>query len=298
MIQYHQFHHSPLIVAGPVLNILIPTYNRTDYLRHNLECLNGIKSSDILITVVDNNTKGVEWPELMKAAPANSELRINYANFTANVNFLRALSVSSCEYMHLLGDDDLLLSCYSELPHILRHYRADIVSFDPEATDLQETDLRSYIRYKARDPLLFNNLWHITTFIYSSQIFSVRYGLRHVNSVYPHAWGLLGPLLTEPPDSCIKCLVLPQSEYIDVSYFSRAHGRPTVDLSEDWNQAYLEKAFQCSLFTLWCKTFKKLIDDAYDLEYLRYKYCKRIASVFPGAFNYLFGVIEYNEAWF
>lgn len=284
--------------ADPILNILIPTYNRRHYLQQNLQSLHVISGRDIIVSVVDNNTKGLIWSELMKSAPANAELYINYANFTSNVNFLRALSISSSDYMHLLGDDDMLLPDYSELPHMLRQYSPNIVAFDTEANEIYETDLVGYIRNKARDPLPFNNLWHITSFIYSRDAFSLRHGLRHINSLYPHAWGLLGPLLGEQMSSGLKCLVLPHSRYIDVSFFSREHGRPGVDSSEDWDQAYLEKAFQCSLFTLWSKTFKALIDDAYDIEFLRYKYCKRVASVFPGAFNYLYGIIEYNEAWF
>ncbi len=269
-------------------------------MRMNLESLNRLKTARMQITVVDNKSHRFNLDETRACSPPNTRFIFNYANFTANINFIRAIAVSDCAYRHLVGDDDMLLESYGDLPVAIDKCRPDIIAFDPEVKNDQMWGLKDYIVKKCRDPLGFNNLWHITTFIYSRELFDATYALRHVNSLYPHAWALLGPIFKEKKIDRKTCLVLPQAKYIQVSHFTSGLGkaRPGVDESEGWTQAYLEKAFQSSLFTLWCKTWISLVDESYSVEYLKHKYCKRISTVFPGAHDYLLNMIEYNEGWF
>lgn len=102
------------------LQIVIPTYNRENYLIKNLNKLSLIINNlnlveDISIYISDNcstdNTKNT-----IKDFISHSNININYFRQASNIgaagNLIYVLSESTADYILILGDDDYLDECY------------------------------------------------------------------------------------------------------------------------------------------------------------------------------------------
>jgi abequosyltransferase len=97
-----------------VLSVCIPTYNRAEYLRYNVDKLitliRGIGPDQVEICV-SNNDSTDHTEELIKNYISNNpDIRIVYhkneTNLGADWNFHHAMNMASGEYTILLGDDD------------------------------------------------------------------------------------------------------------------------------------------------------------------------------------------------
>ena len=279
------------------LDIFIPTYNRGALVKTCIEAaVSHCKDNDCHITVVDNNSKR-DVPELRSSPKSGVKYICNYANFTANVNFLRCASLQTGKYFLLLGDDDLLLPAFNSIPKLLKRSSCRLAVFDGSLSNNEYVmDFKEYLIRKLWDPCEFGNLWHITSFIYTRGSFNLLGGLKHLNSMYPHAWATMTNILYDKGNNPYDLLVLPGSKYINVSGVSMkgTGSRPSFDSSEDYTSHTLEKTFQCSLFTLWATAFITLIDSSLTFDRLKHFYCKGVDKKIPGSYEYLIGLVENN----
>lgn len=283
------------------LDIMIPTYNRGTLLKACIQAaVQHCNSNECLITVVDNNSRR-DIPELRSTRAHAVKYVCNYANITANANFVRCAALQTGHYFMLLGDDDLLLPAFYSVTDLLKISSCRLAVFDGKGdTNEYITSFNAFLRQKLWNPCEFGELWHITSFIYSRGSFGILEGLKHLNTMYPHAWATIGGLLYNGDDGNWPVLVLPSSKYLKISGIQNPGicGRPTVDSDEDYSNQLLEKTFQCSLFTLWSTAWRRLIDPRITIERLKHFYCKATDRRYSGSYSYLMNLIEYNADWY
>ncbi|WP_215233970.1 glycosyltransferase family 2 protein [Dyadobacter linearis] len=98
------------------LNIVIPTYNRADFLIRNLEILEEIivrgKFTDEISIIVSENCSPDDTFKLVTAYKGHSQLQIELFRQTENIglkaNVLFVLGKAKAEYVMFLGDDDYI----------------------------------------------------------------------------------------------------------------------------------------------------------------------------------------------
>lgn len=103
------------MISSPLFTISIPTYNRADYLRKNLEQLRselmGIPVGTVDILVSDNCSEDDTRSVVEAAAAAGVPLMYvrNDKNVGWGPNFFQCFDLAKGKYVLLLGDDDLLV---------------------------------------------------------------------------------------------------------------------------------------------------------------------------------------------
>ncbi len=93
----------------PKVSVLIPTYNRSAFLKQAIESVLNQSLQDFEIIVVDNfSTDNTE--EVMQVYSKNGNIIYvkNSANLGAVNNYNRALRLASGQYIHLFSDDDIM----------------------------------------------------------------------------------------------------------------------------------------------------------------------------------------------
>lgn len=96
----------------PLLSICIPTYNRCQYLKKNLDYFVAHNSGDIEIIICDNASSDETAHVVTDVIESNCLDNFTYIrnefNIGPDANFKKALSMSKGIYTLLLGDDDFL----------------------------------------------------------------------------------------------------------------------------------------------------------------------------------------------
>lgn len=97
-----------------ILTIAIPTYNRASYLDLCLEniCKQSIKYSNIIEIIVSDNCSNDNTSEIVnKYINFGNDIKYikNDKNIGPDGNFLQCLNFSTGKYLHIIGDDDILL---------------------------------------------------------------------------------------------------------------------------------------------------------------------------------------------
>lgn len=284
-------------MSAHILDICIPTFNREKYLRKCLCAASSIASSgDIQIYVVDNNSTDYDSAHFHQiCSDLNVNGSINYANFGAAMNLMRSVSMGISDYLYIIGDDDLLLPRFADITRLIKHSQPDYIIFDDDLTEQNHshtTSLVSYLSRKLRDPVLFNELTHLPRIIHKRSLWDYQSGLKQANTLYPHTWAFLSPLLCSPlpKQSAFSVSVLPLKKYILPSGISFGDSRPRpLDITE---QQQIELTFQNSLFNIWASCFSALCYDKIDISILKQKYCKSVSRHFPGTYNYLMSIIS------
>lgn len=124
-------------IKKPILSLCIPTYNRADILRNNLEIiskqLNENRTNEVEIIVSDNcspdNTQEVVANMQKLGLPI--EYNRNAENIGADGNFLKSMNIASGKYVYLLGDDDFFApNAIGRLLEILRDHDYGLVYID------------------------------------------------------------------------------------------------------------------------------------------------------------------------
>ena len=136
-----------MIMTKPLVSILIPTYNRPEYLRRAVEsCLAQIYPNyEVIIT--DNSTND----ESARMAAAWNYPRVRYFKNQGNVGPVassnRAVSLSSGQYIKFLMDDDLLKPrCLELMVKALEENPTAGVAMAPMEL-IDETDRRIYPKF-------------------------------------------------------------------------------------------------------------------------------------------------------
>lgn len=92
---------------GPLVSVLIPTFNRPDYLR--LALATAVKQTYINLEIIVHDNGSPQ--DIGKIAAEFNDPRIRYARNDKNIgqtrNILAAIKQASGKYLALLGDDDL-----------------------------------------------------------------------------------------------------------------------------------------------------------------------------------------------
>lgn len=102
-----------------VLTICIPTYNRADCLKYNLDLLNryiNIELSKKIEIIISNNGSNDNTDTIVLEHPINNRIRIIYNKFKENkgliYNFSFVINRVETDWLMLLGDDDYLHEDY------------------------------------------------------------------------------------------------------------------------------------------------------------------------------------------
>ncbi len=94
----------------PKLSIIIPTYNRSNYLEQSLKSIFDQDFKDFEIIVVDNNSTDFTKDVIDKFS---KDERLKYFkndhNLGASNNHIKALQLASGEYISMFSDDDIML---------------------------------------------------------------------------------------------------------------------------------------------------------------------------------------------
>jgi glycosyltransferase involved in cell wall biosynthesis len=104
------------VQVTPSLTIAVPTYNRKRWLSLTLpeiiEQAREVPPGDIEVVVSDNCSSDGTWEYLQELASKVCFLKIhrNETNIGAEANFYLLPTLASGRYLHMIGDDDLLIS--------------------------------------------------------------------------------------------------------------------------------------------------------------------------------------------
>lgn len=126
----------------PLLTIAIPTWNRSNYLRENLEQLRRLcssQSSGLIEVIVSDNCSDDDTPEVV-AHIATAQFPIKYIRNSSNLgwgkNFAQCYAEASGTYVLLLGDDDILVDgSIDRLLALLSRSRYGMVLLTPYGYD-------------------------------------------------------------------------------------------------------------------------------------------------------------------
>lgn len=121
--------------CAPVeLTIAIPTWNREEELRSQLEKIAQVFGSRIEVIVSDNGSKDATW-KMLEEEVSRNRLMIrclrNRTNLGCDANYLRVLEAASGEWTWLIGDDDRLdFACFhSHLMPLLSLATTNLILF-------------------------------------------------------------------------------------------------------------------------------------------------------------------------
>lgn len=91
----------------PILSIIIPTKNRSQYTGYCIQSLLKIQATDIEVIVQDNSDNN-QTEQALKPFTSDSRLRYNhsYGQLSMSDNFTKGLEAATGEYIAFIGDDD------------------------------------------------------------------------------------------------------------------------------------------------------------------------------------------------
>lgn len=98
----------------PILSICIPTYNRAEILRANLQRMHNqlqkVKPDEIEVIVSDNCSSDNTQDVVVEMQRTGMPIIYNHneENIGADRNFLKCMHIAKGKYIYLLGDDDFL----------------------------------------------------------------------------------------------------------------------------------------------------------------------------------------------
>lgn len=126
------------------LSICIPTYNRSSYLRKNLNIIiaqiKEININEIEICISDNASTDNTEDFVREVIRSNPQIEIFYSrnerNMGADVNYIQAMKMAKSEYSILWGDDDFFKdSALSNILNLIKKNK-DISIFFSNRTDI------------------------------------------------------------------------------------------------------------------------------------------------------------------
>lgn len=111
-------------IISPLLTIAIPTWNRAEYLRLNLEQLASqlVRLEHLVEILISDNASADETPAVVASfMPCGVPLRYirNAENIGSDCNIAQCFNEAAGQYVLILGDDDLLVD--GALPWLIEH---------------------------------------------------------------------------------------------------------------------------------------------------------------------------------
>jgi len=121
----------PEDVQRPYWSVMIPTFNRPDYLRETLESilLQALPPEDMQIMVVDNaSTVGDIEALVQEVGQGRVEYHRHHENIGLNRNWTSCIQLSRGRYIHMMHDDDLLMpGFYEAYRQHMETYNCDVM---------------------------------------------------------------------------------------------------------------------------------------------------------------------------
>lgn len=190
-----------------MLTIVIPTYNRSDYLAKSLNVLIPQLNENTELYILDNSSTDATADVAQRAQRANPLKNILYKRNTINVgaaaNVLRAFEQCSVNsnWLWILGDDDLVSSDSIEVISNITSANpgAQYIEFASGLEDnspLTETQFRTIDSLMASDCFSFSNFLFISSGIFNTKIITtnLRFGYHYQFTFAPHLCVLLAAI--------------------------------------------------------------------------------------------------------
>lgn len=134
-------------IHRPVVSILIPVFNRKEYIAECIESAINQTFTDIEIIIVDNASKDGTWEICQHYAAIDPRIKIfqNESNIGPVRNWMRCANEASGEFSKILFSDDLLMSnCLEEMIQKISNIK---VSFVYSSVYIGSTPLNASIFY-------------------------------------------------------------------------------------------------------------------------------------------------------
>lgn len=131
-------------------SVLIPTYNRLEYLRDAVESVLLCKSNDLELVVVDDASSDNTLEYLQTRSTQDSRLRYfrNSTNLGMVGNWNQCLSLSKGTWIKLLGDDDQIFPGAMDREILQINERNDIALYAGRILEIKHEDFQSRNREK------------------------------------------------------------------------------------------------------------------------------------------------------
>lgn len=146
---------------GPKVSILIPVFNRENYIAECIQSALNQTFTDFEIVVVDNCSDDGTWGICKKFASVDKRIRVfrNDSNIGPVRNWMRCSTEAVGEYGKLLFSDDLMTNDFLERTLPLFNSMDIGFVFSSVNTGTTKDDIRHF------------SSWQVTTGIYSSEIY-------------------------------------------------------------------------------------------------------------------------------
>jgi glycosyltransferase involved in cell wall biosynthesis len=198
-------------MAGELLSICIPTYNRAQLLKSLLETLDGqIQSavpSDVVIYVSDNCSTDAT-PEVAAEFQKRPGGRFVYSRNSENIglsrNLLKVLGLGKGRFIWTLGDDEVVSpdAVMNIVKDLGRHDPGLMIMFDTRyLLPVPKPGVYADYREFARACIRLNNVHalaqHVllSSNIYRAEFFDADLAMANLDTWLPHMYGMLRPLL-------------------------------------------------------------------------------------------------------
>jgi glycosyltransferase involved in cell wall biosynthesis len=198
-------------MAGELLSICLPTYNRSPLLKNILETLAGqiqaASLSDVVIYVSDNCSTDAT-PDVAADFQKRPGVRFVYSRNQENIglskNLLKVMSLGKGRFIWTLGDDEILSP--NAVPNIVKALRERdpglMVMFDtryqlPVPAPGIYADYREFARACVRLDNVHALAQHVllSSNIYRAEFFDPDLAQANLDTWLPHMYGMLRPLL-------------------------------------------------------------------------------------------------------
>jgi len=162
------------VQVNPLLSIVIPTYNRADFLDYCLEVnIPLAKAHNIQIVISDNASTDLTAAVVQKRSKEYPliDYHRSESNVGPDVNFERALNYSRTDYVWLLGDTYQIKS--EGIDYILDLISANLNKYDVIVCNNNRVRGIPQQDYVDQNKLLSDLGWHMTlmaSLVYSSQL--------------------------------------------------------------------------------------------------------------------------------
>lgn len=194
-----------------ILTIVIPTYNRVNYLKDLLPKLcqqvEKINNRSILIEIIvsDNNSSDGTQEYMLRAANIfNIKYYRNRKNYGAERNFILGIKRSKGEFIWIFGDDDLICeNGISRLYEKILEVNSELIivgekNYNPGIENsIKFNSIKNYIKYftEANPKFLLDNTL-ITLNIFKKTLFNFNEAKKRIPTEYSLMYGICYGLLT------------------------------------------------------------------------------------------------------
>jgi glycosyltransferase involved in cell wall biosynthesis len=166
-----------------LITVVIPTFNRSGYLKMTIEMLLMQTNFHFSIIVLDNCSTDNTYEIVKEFGDSRIQYFKNRVNIGATANFLRAIEYCNTEWVWLIGDDDqpLINSIENIYTDLQKYPELDIINYSSiyERPDEKE--------FKTIDAFLMNIDSYSNILFVSNNVFKLKFLLNYINVAYVHS---------------------------------------------------------------------------------------------------------------